>query len=262
MTLFALDARTQKALDIEYHRQVAAHYDAAVTRYFRFYHVHSLEPWARRLAQAKPDALVLDVGTGTGVVACTVAAMGCRVRAIDHSPDMLDHARVRADSMNVANRVEFDLGDGEGLPYADATFDAVTIQGVLHHLPDVMPMLRQAARVLKLDGQLYISEPCLETTFATQVVRVITAPGRWIKQLIIGKQPEAEVSDHEAPISGPKLVSQVQSLGFKTDVEFLVRVGIVKYLPERMKIWLVMLLSLPTRRSHGDMIFLIGQKTA
>ncbi len=255
------DAKTQKALDIEYHRKVAASYDQAVTRYFRFYHVHSLHPWVRRLVAAKPGATALDVGTGTGVVACTLARFGCRVRAIDHSPEMLAHARARAESMGVLDHIEFDRGDGEKLPYPDCTFDAVTIQGVLHHLPDVMPMLHEAARVLKCGGEFYVSEPCLESAWVARMVHASLAPLRLVKRVLRGRpEPEPDVSDHEKPISGPAFVAQVRSLGFATEAEFLIRTGLVRPLPQRLKIWVTLLLSWPTRRSHGDMMFVIARK--
>ena len=79
-----LDAGTQKALDIEYHREAAASYDATVTRNFHFFHVHSLHPWIRRLCARVPSPAALDLGTGTGVVAVTLARFGCRVPAIAH----------------------------------------------------------------------------------------------------------------------------------------------------------------------------------
>jgi ubiquinone/menaquinone biosynthesis C-methylase UbiE len=256
-----MDAETQKALDVEYHREAAATYDATVTRYFHFFHVHSLHPWARRLIAKRPGATALDVGTGTGVVACTIAKFGFKVTGIDHSPDMLGHATERARSMGVSGNVQFDLADGEKLKYPDASFDAVTIQGVIHHLPDAMPMLRESFRVLKPGGELYISEPCREGTFISRLLTASLSPVRGIKRLL-GSRPDVEpsVSDHEEPVAGEVLVKQVQSLGMETEVEYLIRTGLVKALPESMKIYATLLFSLPTRRTRGDIMFLIGRK--
>ena len=90
-----LETASQKLLDIEYHRLAAESYDASVTKYFHFYHLYSLFPWVRRLVHRIPDAEALDIGTGTGVLACIIAELGCRVRAIDHSPEMLAIAESR-----------------------------------------------------------------------------------------------------------------------------------------------------------------------
>ncbi|MBC7784018.1 MAG: methyltransferase domain-containing protein [Burkholderiales bacterium] len=257
---FRLRPEHQKALDIEYHRHAARGYDDAVTRHFHFYHVHSLHGWARKLVRSRPGATALDLGTGTGVVATTMASFGCQVTAVDHSLDMLARATATAKSIGVADRIRFELGDCEKLNYRDSSFDAVTIQGVLHHLTDIMPTLREAMRVLKDGGELYISEPCLETTWVGRLSHSILKPVRWVRNKIKGAAPEPDVSDHEAPISGPALVRSVQSLGFRTEQEYLVQFGAVRFLPERLRILPILLLSAPTRRKYGDLVFITARK--
>ena len=258
----ALDASAQKVLDIEYHREAAASYDAVVTRNFRFFHVHSLHPWIRRLLGRTPwQPEVLDVGTGTGVVAVTLAKFGCRVAAIDHSPEMLAHARARAQAAGVEHLLTLTRGDGELLPYSDASFDAVTIQGVLHHLPDCLPMLRESYRVLRVGGELYVSEPCGESTPVTKLLNLALAPARWAKRILRGPGAVGPtVSDHEAPVSGAGLEALARSVGFEVSAEYLVRTGLMQVVPERLKIWVTLLLSWPTRHSRGDILFLVARK--
>ena len=251
------DAELQKKLDIEYHREAAVKYDRDITSYFHFYHVHSLHPWIQRLLARHPGATVADLGTGTGVVACTLAKFGCNVRAIDHSPDMLAIALERAKSDGVDSRIQFDLGDGERLPYEDASFDAVTIQGVLHHLPDNGPILREASRILKPGGELYISEPCVGSPFISRFLNKALPLLKRILRLGKGQQT---VSEHEAPISGPVLVADLKKMGMKTDAEYLVNVGAVRYLPASMRIGAVLALSAPTRRTAGDLVFVTAVK--
>jgi len=249
-----------KALDIEYHRHAAEEYDEAVTRHFHFYHVYSLHRWAKQLVHRRPGAAVLDMGTGTGVVACTMAALGCNVKGVDHSLDMLARATARAKSAGLADLVRFELGDCEQLRYADGTFDAVTIQGVLHHLPDVMPTLREAMRVLRPDGEIYISEPCAEGSAVSRVAHASLTPFRLLRNLLAGQPTPPRVADHEDSISGLALVRAVQSLGIRTRKEFLVRLGVVRFLPQRWRIWPILLLSAPTRYTNGDMVFITGRK--
>jgi ubiquinone/menaquinone biosynthesis C-methylase UbiE len=204
----------------------------------------------------------LDIGTGTGVVACSLARHGCLVKGIDHSPEMLEHARAQVNQMGLSDRVVLELGDGEKLSFPDHSFDAVTIQGVLHHLPDVFAMLKEASRVLVPGGQLYISEPCKEGALISSLVVAILSPIRLLKRTLgIRPRIEPSVSDHEEPIEGAKLVQYVKSLGFEVDAEYLVNLGFVKALPTtRLKIWATLLFSSPTRRRRGDVIFLIARK--
>jgi ubiquinone/menaquinone biosynthesis C-methylase UbiE len=254
-----IDATLIKKLDIEYHREAAVIYDRDVTNYFHFYHVHSLHPWIRRLLGRYPNAQVADLGTGTGIVACTLSKFGCRVRAIDHSPDMLAIAIERARQAGVESRITFDLGDGEALPYADASFDGVTIQGVLHHLPENGPLLHEANRVLKTGGEIYISEPCSGSTWISRSLNKVLPALKRLLGLGVGSQ---NVSDHEAPISGPRLIAELERMGMKAEAEYLVNVGAVRYLPQFLRIWATLALSAPTRRRGGDIIFVVARKIA
>src|SRR5258708_28166530 len=74
-----------------------------------------------RFAGIRPGESVLDVGTGTGVVAVTAARTGARVSALDLTPELLLQARENA---RIAGHPEitWQEGDAEALPYHDASF--------------------------------------------------------------------------------------------------------------------------------------------
>src|SRR5438477_4995566 len=78
-------------------------------------------------AEIKPGESVLDVGTGTGVVAITAARAGARVTGLDLTPALLEQA---ADNARIVQRedITWTLGDAEDLPYPDASFDVVLSQ--------------------------------------------------------------------------------------------------------------------------------------
>ncbi|MGH2388428.1 MAG: class I SAM-dependent methyltransferase, partial [Chloroflexota bacterium] len=83
---------------------------------------HALTALCGRV-DAQRELHVLDVGTGTGVMARLMAAMGHRVTGVDLSPAMLDAARARAEERGQpATYVE---GRADALPFEDGAFDLV-----------------------------------------------------------------------------------------------------------------------------------------
>lgn len=82
----------------------------------------SAEEFIDRLA-LKPGLRVLDVACGSGNLAIPAARAGAVVTGVDIAPNLLEQARARAEAEGLA--VQFDEGDAEALPYADADFDVV-----------------------------------------------------------------------------------------------------------------------------------------
>jgi SAM-dependent methyltransferase len=96
---------------------------------------------------------VLDVGTGTGVVAITAARAGAHVTALDLTPELLAHAR---ENGRIARQedIVWTEGDAEQLPYPDATFDVVLSQFGHMFAPQPHLAVAQMRRVLKPGGRL------------------------------------------------------------------------------------------------------------
>jgi len=101
---------------------------------------------------------VLDVGCGEGWLARRLASAGARAVGLDPSPDALERARREGSTDGVVRYVE---GTAEALPFPDRSFDAVVFFNSLHHVAPVSmdAALAEAARVLRLDGLLYVQEP-------------------------------------------------------------------------------------------------------
>jgi demethylmenaquinone methyltransferase/2-methoxy-6-polyprenyl-1,4-benzoquinol methylase len=99
---------------------------------------------------ADADDVVLDVATGTGLVAVELARRcGCRVVGLDRSADMLTEASRRNGLIDgLVN------GRAERLPFADATFDHVTFTYLLRYVDDPEATVAELARVLKPGGRL------------------------------------------------------------------------------------------------------------
>ena len=105
-----------------------------------------------------PEAKVLDVATGTGDLALAVAALPAKplVVGLDLVPAMLGPA-VRKVARRGA-RVRLMAGDGTALPFADATFDAVSIAFGIRNIPRRVAALAEMNRVLIPGGRVYVLE--------------------------------------------------------------------------------------------------------
>jgi len=111
----------------------------------------SAEEFIARLG-ITPGAKVLDIACGTGNSAIPLARAGAVVTGVDIAPNLLEQARERAAAAGLA--VTFDEGDAEQLPYADASFDAVTTMFGAMFAPRPELVTSEFARVLKPGGLL------------------------------------------------------------------------------------------------------------
>ena len=103
--------------------------------------------WRRFLVSRVGRGRVLDVATGTGLVARELAAKGCTVVGVDQSPGMLAAARRR-----VNGSIELVEASADALPFADGEFDALTFTYLLRYVDDPAATLRELARVVKPGG--------------------------------------------------------------------------------------------------------------
>lgn len=97
-------------------------------------------------------ARVLDIACGTGNTAIPLARRGCIVTGVDIAPNLLEQARLRAAAEQLT--ITFDEGDAEALPYANATFDAVTTMFGAMFAPRPELVASECARVLRPGGLL------------------------------------------------------------------------------------------------------------
>jgi len=105
--------------------------------------------WRRFLVSRLPrdGGHVLDVATGTGLVAKELLARGFVVTGLDQSPDMLARARQR-----FGPRVELVESSAESLPFDDASFDHLTVTYLLRYVDDPAATLKELARVVRPGG--------------------------------------------------------------------------------------------------------------
>lgn len=114
--------------------------------------------WRRQVVRAvgaTPGERILDLAAGTGTSSVPFAAAGADTIACDFSLGML---RVGSERQRGVAGLRFVAGDAMRLPFADATFDAVTISFGLRNVADTVGGLREMYRVTKPGGRLVVCE--------------------------------------------------------------------------------------------------------
>ena len=103
----------------------------------------------------------LDVGTGSGLLAIELARRlpDLEVIGLDLGEAMLTLAWENAEGSGVSDRVSFERGDAEDMPFDDNAFDLVVSNATLHLVKDPVKMFDEIHRVLKANGKFFIASP-------------------------------------------------------------------------------------------------------
>jgi demethylmenaquinone methyltransferase/2-methoxy-6-polyprenyl-1,4-benzoquinol methylase len=140
--------------------RIAGIYDVMNTAMTAGLH-HRWRGRAAQLARVGPGDRVLDVATGTGDLALTLARLVSpdgEVVGGDFSEVMLARARRKAAAVPAAARPRFELADALALPYAQGSFDAATVAFGARNLSDLQRGLREMARVVRPGGRVVVLE--------------------------------------------------------------------------------------------------------
>lgn len=139
-------------------RDVAAMFDDVAARYdiTNTAMTGGLDAWWRKVVRdtvdAKPGQRVLDIAAGTGVSSRAYADAGIEVVPADFSLGMLREGRRRRPDL------PFTAADAMHLPFADDSFDVVTMTFGLRNVADTATALREFRRVTKPGGRLVVCE--------------------------------------------------------------------------------------------------------
>ena len=131
--------------------------------------LQELKVLARQLARVGDGTTVLDVGCGFGLESLRLARLvqpGGRIVGIDKSADFIAEAKRRATEAKLS--IEFEVGDAQSLPFADASFDVARAERVLVYLPKPKRALEEMRRVTRPGGTVTAIEP----DFGTNAINV------------------------------------------------------------------------------------------
>lgn len=110
----------------------------------------------KQLRKQKPDT-VLDIATGTADLAILISKHAQKVIGADISEGMLAVGREKVAKRRITN-VTLQYGDSENLPFADNTFDAITVAFGVRNYENLEKGLTDMLRVLKPGGMVYVLE--------------------------------------------------------------------------------------------------------
>lgn len=164
-------------------------------------------------AELSAEDHVLDVATGPGSLALLAAPTVSRVDAIDFSAEMLSAFRARLQRTPAPN-VFLAQGDGQALPYADASFDAAFSMFGLIFFPDRGRGFAELRRVLVPGGRAVVSswQPLSQVPLLMNVLEFLNA-----------ELPDLPFGDGKGPLTDPNdLQQEMSAAGFEVEVREVV----------------------------------------
>lgn len=157
--------------------------------------------WLLRQLPSHPER-ALDVGCGSGKLACILAARAKRVEAVDRSSVMLDQARRRCPHALNVTWVEGDVLD-PAVPLATAGYDAIAAVSSLHHM-SLQPALTRLVGLLRPGGVLAVVghyRPATAADLALEVVRLPANAAVGAALALSGRAGKPD--DDEMPVLSP-----------------------------------------------------------
>jgi demethylmenaquinone methyltransferase/2-methoxy-6-polyprenyl-1,4-benzoquinol methylase len=170
--------------------------------------------WRRATVAAvapRDGRLVLDVASGTGLVARELARRGGRVVQLEPSVPMLTAGVSRTREVGLDGAIRAVAGRAEALPFADGTFDALTVTYLLRYVDDPAATVRELLRVVRPGGpvasmEFHVPRPAwARSAWRLYTRRVMPAIGRVVSPAwahtgrFLGPSIEGFYRDHPLP---------------------------------------------------------------
>jgi ubiquinone/menaquinone biosynthesis C-methylase UbiE len=112
---------------------------------------------------------LLEIATGTGIIALRLSDHITKIIAIDIAPEMIKIAKEKSLQKSISN-IDFRIGDSCNLEFQDKTFDTIIASNVLHLLFEPNLALQEMKRVLKDNGQIIIPTYCHGANLKSHII--------------------------------------------------------------------------------------------
>lgn len=157
---------------------------------------------------------ILDLGTGTALIPIELCARveACRVMASEMSVSMLDLAVYNLAVSPAGGRIQLDQADAKQLHYDDDQFDVVMSNSIVHHIPEPVAVLREAARVARPGGLLFFRD-LMRPAQSEDVSRLVATYAAGANE----HQQKMFADSLRAALSLEEIRKLVSSLGFNDD---------------------------------------------
>ena len=202
--------------------------------------------YGRKLdAEIAYTARIVDVGCGTGQLACLLGLKGRQVLGVDYSRHSLEHARRLRDRFELSN-VSLNRADLLRIPLRDASFDIVFCNGVLHHTSDPFGGFQQLVRVCRPGGYLIVG---LYNRYGRLLLqlrrRIVALQARWdpeareraLRRQLVRLEQDSEkqrtwwADQYEHPHESTHTIAEVLGWFDRCGVEYVSSVPRIEWLP-------------------------------
>jgi demethylmenaquinone methyltransferase/2-methoxy-6-polyprenyl-1,4-benzoquinol methylase len=198
--------------------------------------------WRKALVEwsdGNPKAQILDCATGTGDLAIDFknTLPDSNVIGSDFCEGMLEYAPLKAKNKNL--EIKFEVADVTQLPYANETFDIVSIAYGIRNVLDRKKAFSEMARVLKPGGRMMILEtgevnnPLLKSMIQIYFKNVVPKIGGWIS----GRRDAYEYLQKSSGLfpSGTQFIEELENTGLFNKIQFRSLMGGASYIYKAIK---------------------------
>lgn len=145
---------------------LANRYDEFIDKYAKQTYQESFRLMKLHLSK---ESRVLEIGTGTGLVAFTIANEVKHITAIDYSEEMIRVANNKLKESEL-NNIEFKLSPATGIHYPDQSFDLVIASNIFHLLPEPEKVLSEISRLIVPKGKVILPTFCHGQNLKTKLM--------------------------------------------------------------------------------------------